>query len=445
MNIQKQAFTLVEMIVVTTIVAILATTGFLSYTWYIDSSRDTNRIAQINDIREWLELYSISSRLPIPGDSIDVTANGWVYSYQGNLDSDIISLIWYQWGWKDPKYDTFPIYMLADNRKDFQLMSFLSEPQNLSLFQSTYAEISDYSFLSPYTIWAPIGILLNQDSNTPLHFDSDIIAAWEYDIITNTTRTIRAFKSQTETIESTSDVFWSLITNQSCKRILEMWRSTGSKQYVINPTGNQKIRVYCDMETDGWGWTLAATTDGNYAPSALLDWNIGVTPSSLNPNIDYSINASDILFWEVALWINGDTNKYFGFYTPNGFDRTRAFEELDSWSETCIEHSSYYTYDNGANKYWGQFYLYEESLISNRRDSQAWGIDLATNSSCSVSNNSFAFYRETDGHTCAAWNCDVINSIWSQRDSTQFTPGISQVAFDDFLEIWQANVWVMVR
>lgn len=36
---------------------------------------------------------------------------------------------------------------------------------------------------------------------------------------------------------------------------------------------------------------------------------------------------------------------------------------------------------------------------------------------------------ETDGHTCAAWNCDVINSIWSQRDSTQFTPGISQVAF----------------
>lgn len=95
MNIQKQAFTLVEMIVVTTIVAILATTGFLSYTWYIDSSRDTNRIAQINDIRGWLELYSISSRLPIPGDSIDVTANGWVYSYQGNLDSDIISLIWY--------------------------------------------------------------------------------------------------------------------------------------------------------------------------------------------------------------------------------------------------------------------------------------------------------------------------------------------------------------
>jgi len=44
MNIQKQAFTLVEIIVVTMIIAILATIGFVSYTWYIDSSRDANRI-----------------------------------------------------------------------------------------------------------------------------------------------------------------------------------------------------------------------------------------------------------------------------------------------------------------------------------------------------------------------------------------------------------------
>jgi len=327
MKNSKKWFTLVELVVAITIIAILSAIWFISYTGYLSTWRDTNRITQLSDIREWLELYSISSRLPIPSDAIDITANGWVYAYQGNLDSDIISLIWYQWGWIDSQYNTFPVYMLADNRKDFQLMSFLSEPQSLSIFPNAYAEISDYSLLSPYTIWAPIGILLDEDTTRPLHLDPDIFSQWEYDIITDT-QDIFAVKSQTETIESSSDALASLITNQSCKRILEMWKATGSKQYVINPTGNQDIRVYCDMETDGGGWTFFgfydatsnAATANNFFEDTVWTYNSSRVDTgaaySMNPNLLHhtemmmtidtaniwqAINEDKIVFWSYPL------------------------------------------------------------------------------------------------------------------------------------------------
>jgi len=197
--------------------------------------------------------------------------------------------------------------MLADNRKDFQLMTYLSEPQSLSVFQSTYAEISDYSLLSPYTIWAPIGILLDQE-NRPLHFDSDITAAWEYDIITNTSKDVVAFKSQSQTIESSSDTFWSLIPNQSCKRILEMWKSKGSDTYSINPTWNQKIRVNCDMETDGGGWTQVV-----YLENGDKVWNAFTTSTG-------SIYTEQQTFWVNMEQFSYDTDGEdleFLFYVDN--------------------------------------------------------------------------------------------------------------------------------
>ena len=48
----KQAFTLVELIVVITIIAILWTIAFISLQWYSKSSRDSKRISDIQNIKD---------------------------------------------------------------------------------------------------------------------------------------------------------------------------------------------------------------------------------------------------------------------------------------------------------------------------------------------------------------------------------------------------------
>jgi len=70
--LKQKAFTLVELIVVITILAILATIGLLSFSEYLVSARDVNRISQLKLISDALELYRIDKDLPIADNKIDI-------------------------------------------------------------------------------------------------------------------------------------------------------------------------------------------------------------------------------------------------------------------------------------------------------------------------------------------------------------------------------------
>ena len=56
------------------------------------------------------------------------------------------------------------------------------------------------------------------------------------------------------------------VENKSCKTILETGGSYGNGVYTIDPDGEGGIapfRVYCDMSSDGGGWTLVIASTGN--------------------------------------------------------------------------------------------------------------------------------------------------------------------------------------
>jgi len=79
-----QAFTLVELIVVITILAILWTIAFISLQWYASQARDSKRLSDIQNIKTSLELFSLNTwKYPFPDNSNEVTYN--------------LSLLWKQW------------------------------------------------------------------------------------------------------------------------------------------------------------------------------------------------------------------------------------------------------------------------------------------------------------------------------------------------------------
>ncbi len=78
------AFTLVELIVVITILAILWTIAFISLQWYSASARDSKRVSDIQNIKKSLELFSL---------------NTWKYPLSDNYNTVSYSWedLWYQW------------------------------------------------------------------------------------------------------------------------------------------------------------------------------------------------------------------------------------------------------------------------------------------------------------------------------------------------------------
>jgi prepilin-type N-terminal cleavage/methylation domain-containing protein len=53
-------FTLVELLVVLTIISILATIWFISYTWYLAWARDTQRISDLDTLNNTIKMYSLN-------------------------------------------------------------------------------------------------------------------------------------------------------------------------------------------------------------------------------------------------------------------------------------------------------------------------------------------------------------------------------------------------
>ncbi len=84
MGIKKQAFTLVELIVVITRLAILSTVACVSFQWSAQWSRDSVRLSDMKSMEKVLKLYHLTQwKYPDRVSPVSVTYSG--------------SLAWQQW------------------------------------------------------------------------------------------------------------------------------------------------------------------------------------------------------------------------------------------------------------------------------------------------------------------------------------------------------------
>jgi len=120
-------FTLVELLVVITILAILWAIGFLSFQSYTVYSRDVTRLSNLNVLKSWLEIqYTKWGYFAEPDDYVKITASGttirkqWLFwkkalrTIRANTDAS-----------KDPLTWEYYDYITDDNLSEYQIVWYM--------------------------------------------------------------------------------------------------------------------------------------------------------------------------------------------------------------------------------------------------------------------------------------------------------------------------------
>lgn len=120
-----KGFTLIELIVVMTILSILGTIAFISLQWYASNARDSVRISDISLIKKALELFNIKTSIyPIPSDPLKTVTYSWAITfYEGTFgESAFRQVESINKNLKDPLYESvFYTYSITNNKKQYQI------------------------------------------------------------------------------------------------------------------------------------------------------------------------------------------------------------------------------------------------------------------------------------------------------------------------------------
>jgi len=167
----KWAFTLVELIVVITILAILWTIAFISLQWYSSQARDSKRLSDISNIKKSVELFSLNTwKYPEPDDSITMSYSWEVLRYQWTVWDQVATNVSRNLNEKplDPSTGLEYIYSTTHSQTEYEVLGLYesdliwTSPQPSPLrgegartlfFSSTNAETQDYAKIDGNYNW----------------------------------------------------------------------------------------------------------------------------------------------------------------------------------------------------------------------------------------------------------------------------------------------------
>jgi len=362
-KIYKRAFTLVELIVVITILAILWTIAFISLQWYSRDARDSVRKTDLASISKQLELMIVKAWIVyIPENKVDITASGTIISYQWEMWQDILNKLRVNNGGLDPVDQSPYIYTTTQNLKQYELMWFLENwntAYNNTISQSYAASNLINRF--PLVRWDSIWIFLDPITKEPIN------NTWIWIDIVNTTTSYTSYldNSSSWSVTWTGWTLYKVLSKtqkfKSCKELKDKYKSWIQDWiYNINPTLTWSFDVYCDMTTDWWGWTR------------VLDYNWQALSITLNDknwyqdkdNYSYLYSFKDIKNskWRyefLVRWYKWANTRWSQFSQTNSYDKdpnNNDFKEI-AWD-------FYYRYPN-TNWIWLSAWFYWNAIMKN--------------------------------------------------------------------------------
>ena len=366
----KTWFTLVELIVVITILAILWTIAFISLQWYSKQARDSKRISDISNIKTSLELFALQTwKYPSPDNSEIIT-----YSWE---------TVWTQWTvWDivstnlsrnlqkkplDPLFDLEYVYSVTNSLREYELLSIYEwDISSNNLLSNTYA-VNQYNpkidwnynqiFVKTQKYIVPIPSLI---TSLTWSFDlkdnidnikSQIITNWNNFPnlwISNTTHTtweltgLKLSATWTITKDSTtaqkesvittiietyensilaSEPIYAIILNTSDPETLAeqlvLNKPSASSWWDDTPSAPTELITQTECEDDAW-WIWVDTSNDVYIWTTQGDW------FCISPRFwDWQTNWTDLNDW--AWWISWNwwwnySSDYYNWWNASNID-----------------------------------------------------------------------------------------------------------------------------
>lgn len=332
----RYGFTLVELIVVISILAILGTIAFMSFNSYFWKTRDSVRVTDLKSIQEWLTIHMVKAwTYPLPDDNIEITAWTELYSYQWYAWDSVINLIRLSGKAKDPKDGSSYIYATDKNKKKIQLMWYLESWDSIkfisqlpNLISETFA--SDINYASRYTYVTGNMIWIITDENKAPINENEAFSGWvnildqdNPEFITYFGWDVYEWWKSTATWQTLETQIFAAITNTlPCS-------ATTYNEYVISPMADKEEKSFTkNNPIEFWDATTKVLT------IQCLNWALDTT------------NAKEVL--------NISCNDLY----------------LPDWNGACIKDDCLWTFDENTSVSTAT----SQSISSTWHHATTWGV-----------------------------------------------------------------------
>jgi len=394
----RTAFTLVELIVVITILAILWTIAFISLQWYSKDTRNSVRLSDLSNINKmlWIKIVT-AGKVPVPDNYVEITASWVTLNYQGEAGENVLPALWVSNGWKDPKDETYYTYSTNTNLTKYQLLWFMEGDAIASVLTETFA-VSDLSERAVKVYWDDVWILLDSVTNIPVTTTVDVV---------NTTENYKLTFTNESLIEWTGSTMF-LAFYSKHKELAEM---------------DDSLVWYWDMET--MSWSLIKDLSWN--------WNDGECYNSWTLVTCWSVDWPQF------------TSKWMNFDWIDDWMKVNDDDSLDFWSTTDFTFSVWINSKWSSDAQWilakrtvGGFSQHFLVLPTHKQIGyyiNDWVNIIYDNSNFINSLNTWYYVTVVIDRDWESWfyidwnkiNSFNISSIWN-------------ISNDSFLEIWCANI-----